>query len=235
MFRFYFGNASPEKLSGDSVPFCEVLCMKTPLNRDTLRQHLNYSWWKYALVIILGAVAVNLFFTVTAYRSPANKKVELYISGLADEAGLNDYMHRVRDLQMPDMEEMNALLLTGDSTYGPMQLSTYIAAGEGDLYLLPRDQFVSMASGGAWVALESMEEITSIFTSRDLSLQSGWRRQADSGESHLYGIPLSRLPGLSRYVAMENGFLSVLVSNGNDENVLKFLRILCEDMVEPAE
>ena len=124
------------------------------------------------------------------------------------------------------------LLLTGDSTYGPMQLSTYIAAGEGDLYLLPRDQFVSMASGGAWVALESMEEITSIFTSRDLSLQSGWRRQADSGESHLYGIPLSRLPGLSRYVAMENGFLSVLVSNGNNENVLKFLRILCEDMVE---
>ena len=209
--------------------------MKTPVNRDTLRQHLTYSWWKYALVILLGALSVNFFFTVTAYRTPAEKKVDLYISGLADEAGLNAYMERVRTLYMPDMEEMTALLLTGDATYGPMQLSTYIAAGEGDVYLLPRDTFISMAASGTWIPLESDEELTSIFTSRDLSLQSGWRREGESGESHLYGIPLSRLPGLSEYVRVENGFLSVLVTNGNTDNVLKFLRILCEEMVDAPE
>ena len=40
--------------------------MKTPINARTLRQHLTYSWWKYALVIALGAVAVNLYYTMTA-------------------------------------------------------------------------------------------------------------------------------------------------------------------------
>lgn len=206
--------------------------MKTPVNAKSIRQHLTYSWWKYALVIILGAVAVNLYFTVTAYRPPADKKIEMYLYGLGDENGLNSYMASVREEQMPEMEEMSALLLATDATYGPMQLTTYIAAAEGDLYLLPRDQFISFASSGAWLPLEHDAELTNLFTSREISLQSGWRRDAESGESHLYGIPVSKLPGLSQYAAVENGFLCILVTNGNDENVLRFLRILCEDMLE---
>ena len=209
--------------------------MKTPVNAKSIRQHLTYAWWKYALVIILGAVAVNLYFTVTVYRPPEDKKVSLYLYGLGDEPGLNSYMASVREEKMPEMEEMNALLLATDATYGPMQLTTYIAAAEGDLYLLPRDQFISFASSGAWLPLENDAELTSLFTSREISLQSGWRRDAESGESHLYGIPVSKLPGLSRYAAVENGFLCILVTNGNDENVLRFLRILCEDMLQEPE
>ena len=122
-------------------------------------------------------------------------------------------------------------MLTTDDTYGPMQLSTYIAAGEGDLYL-PAPGSVCLhgllrrlaAPGGGRGA-------DGFFTDRDISLQSGWRREADSGESHLYGIPLSRLPGLEQYLYVENGYLAVLITNRNDENVMKFLRILCEDML----
>ena len=206
--------------------------MKTPVNGKTLRQHLTYAWWKYALVIIVGTLGVNLLYTVTAYRSPAEKKVDLYVYGVADQTLLSAYMDEVRLTKMPDMEEMSALLMTTDASYGPMQISTYVAAGEGDIYILPRDEFVSLASGGAWVPLENNSGITSIFTERDISLQSGWRREAETGESHLYGIPLSKLPGLSRYLYVENGFVSVLLTNGNDDNVLKFLSILCEDMVD---
>ena len=206
--------------------------MKTPVNATTLRQHLTYSWWKYALLIVLGTLAVNLYFTVSAYRSPPEKKIDFYIYGLGDEKGLQEYMDTVRQESFPEMEEMNVLLLATDSTYGPMQLSTYIAAGEGDLYLLPRDEFISMASSGAWVSLEEDDELTALFTDRDISLQSGWRREADSGESHLYGIPVSRLPGLSRYAAVENGFLCVLVSGGNTDNTVQFLKVLCADMLE---
>ena len=64
--------------------------MKTPVNAQTLRQHLTYNWWKYALVIILSALAVNLYYTVTAYRPPEEKKVDFYIYGLADETALNE-------------------------------------------------------------------------------------------------------------------------------------------------
>ena len=209
--------------------------MKTPVNVRTIRQHLTYSWWKYLLLILFAVFGTDLYYTVSAYRSPPEKKVDFYVYGLADEAGLKAYMADVQSSSMQDMEEMNALIMSTDETYGPMQITTYIAAGEGDIYLLPRDQFISLASSGAWLPLEGDAELVSLFTGRDLSLQSGWRRESESGESHLYGIPVSRLPGLSRYAYVENGFLSILVTSGNEENCLKFLRILCGDMLDPPD
>ena len=206
--------------------------MKTPVNRRTVRQHLAYSWWKYALVIVLGAVAVNFYFTVTAYRTPPEKKIELYISGACDQEKLDAYLENVRETRLPEMEEILSVQLTVDSTYSAMQLTTYLAAGEGDIYVLPREQFVSMASSGTWVPLEQDEALTSLFSAREISLQSGWRREAESGESHVYGIPVSRLPGLREYLYTEDGYLCVLVSNGNDANVMKMLEILCADMIE---
>ena len=206
--------------------------MKTPVNRRTVQQHLTYSWWKYALIIVLGAAAVNFYFTATTYRTPPEKKIELYVSGACDQEKLDAYLENVRETRLPEMEEILSLQLTVDSTYSAMQLTTYLAAGEGDIYVLPREQFVSMASSGTWVPLEQDEALTSLFSAREISLQSGWRREAESGESHLYGIPVSRLPGLRDYLYTEDGYLCVLVSNGNDANVMKMLEILCEDMIE---
>lgn len=205
--------------------------MKTPINSRTLRQHLTYSWWKYALIIIFGAAAVNILFTVTVYRSPAEKKIDFYISGYGDGQALNSYISEVQQSRMPEMEEMTSLFLTTDATYGNMQLTTYVAAGEGDLYLLPRDGFVSLASQGAWIPLEEDAELMAIFNDAGISLQSGWRRDSSDGSTHLFGIPVSALPGLSSYVYVENGFLSVLINGGNTDNTLRFLRILCADML----
>ena len=208
--------------------------MKTPMNAQTLRQHLTYSWWKYALVIILGALAVNLYYTTSAYRAPESAKVELYIYGVGDEPALSEYVAGIQAEKMPEVEEMNARIIVPDTTYGSMMLTTYIAAAEGDIYLLPRDNFVSLASQGAFLPLEDEEALMAVFNEREISLQSGWRRNPEAGVNHLYGIPVSKLPGLSRYVAVENGYLAVLYTNGNTENVLEFLRILCEDMLDAA-
>ena len=207
--------------------------MKTPINAQTLRQHLTYNWWKYALVIILSALAVNLYYTTSAYRPPEEKKVDFYIYGLADETALRQYMADIYASEMPDMEEMGVNVMMADDSYGSMVLSTYVAAGEGDVYILPRDNFVSLASSGAFLPLEGDEELMAFFTSREISLQSGWRRESDSGENHLFGIPVSKLPGLERYCHVEGGYVCILVSNRNDVNSLKFLRLLCRDMIDP--
>ena len=209
--------------------------MKTPINSRTLRQHLTYCWWKYALVIILGAFAVNMYYTVSAYRSPAEKKVEMYVYGYGNEPVMNAYMEEVHGDILPEMEEMRAVLLTTDDTYGPMQITTYIAAAEGDVYILPRDNFVSMASSGAWVPLEEDEELMALFSDAGVSLQSGWRRNSEEGTSHLYGIPVSVLPGLSDMLYVENGYISVLVTGGNTDNVMIFLRRLCADMLQAPD
>jgi hypothetical protein len=113
-----------------------------------------------------------------------------------------------------------------------MQLMTYMAVGEGDLYLLPREQFLNDAAAGSLVPLEEDGELMDIFNKAGVSLQSGWRMASETGESHLYGIPQEKIPGLSQYAYAKDGFLCRIVTGGNPENAAKFLRILCRDMID---
>ena len=106
--------------------------------------------------------------------------------------------------------------------------STYAAAGEGNVYLLPRDAYLTFASSGLCAALEEDEELMAILDGVDL--QRGWKKN-DAGENHICGIPQDKLPGLSQYAYADNGFLCVLVTNKNPENTMKFFRIFCRDML----
>lgn len=206
--------------------------MKTPVNSKTLKQHFAYNWWKYLLAAVLAFGLVDLLYSVTAYRSPADKKVEFFVFGQMDQEKLTAYMNHVRETEMDDMEEMTPLQMLDDGYYGSMQLMTYMAVGEGDVYLLPRDEFVNGASGGTFVALENDRELMEIFDKAGISLQNGWRKNTETGESHLCGIPQNKLPGLSQYAYAKDGYLCVVVNSGNEENTLKFLRILCRDMIK---
>ena len=203
--------------------------MKTPLTSARLKQHLTYNWWKYVLAAILAVGLVDMLYTFTAYRPPRDKTVSFYIYGLMDETALTEYMENVRQTEMPDMEEMKPLMLLEDDTYGPMQLMTYMAAGEGDVYLLAREEFLNYASSGSLIPLEDDAELIALFDSAGVSLQSGWRRDTEAGETHLYGIPLEKLPGLTRYAYAKDGYLCLVITSQNLDNAKKFLRILCRD------
>ena len=205
--------------------------MKTSLTSKTLKQHLTYSWWKYLLVVAVAIGLVDLLYSVTAYRSPRDKTLGVYVYGYMDEQGLTDYLTDIRETELSDMEQVSCMLLTNDATYGPMQLMTYLAAGEGDLYVLPREEFLNYAASGSLVPLEEDSELLSLFDAAGVSLQSGWRRETESGETHLYGIPLEKIPGSGRYVYAEDGYLCMIVPTGNQPNALKLLRILCKDWI----
>ena len=207
--------------------------MKTPVNSRTLKNHFTYSWWKYLLVLVAGIFLVNLIFTVTAPRIPEDKKVEFYIYGLADDNALSAYLENVRVTEMPDMEAVTHSVLFQDQTYGAMTLVTHIAAHEGDIYLMPRDEFLSYAASGAFAPLEDDEALMSFFSEAGVDLTRGWRTLSDSDETHLYGIPLEALPGLNSLCYVENGFLAVTIYNGNMDNVMEFCRLLCREMVTP--
>ncbi len=209
--------------------------MKTPLNAKTLKNHLSYNWWKYLLAIIAGTFLVDLLFTVTAPKIPAEKEVQFFIYGYSNSEALTAYMDRIHETEMSDMESVTFSTLTMDSTYGPMQLTTYIAVGEGDLYYIPREEFLSYASGGAFCPLENDEELMEMFNAAGMNLRRGWRTLDGSDESHLFGIPADLLPGLMNYCYAEDGYLAVIVSGGNIENTMKFLRILVRDTISQAE
>lgn len=210
--------------------------MKTPVNTGTLKQHITYNWWKYLLIILVSLGLVDLLYSVTAYHPPREKTLGLYVYGVTTEEPLNAYLENVRQTEMPDMEEIRSLMMLVDDTYGPMQLMTYLAAGEGDLYLIPREQFLSYATSGSLSALDQDSELIALFDAAGANLQSGWRRNTETGETHLYGIPQNKIPGLSQYAYAQEGFLCLPVSSKNSDNALKLLRILCRDMItEPQQ
>ena len=209
--------------------------MKTHLNAKALKNHLTYNWWKYLLAVLAGTFLVDLLFTVTAPKIPEEKRVDFYVYGYTNEEALMVYMDKVHEEEMADMESVKCVTLTMDSTYGPMQLTTYISVGEGDLYLLPRDEFLSLSSSGAFCALEEDEEMMAMFDAAGKNLRRGWRTVDDLNETHLFGIPLDLHPGLSQYCYAEDGYLAVLLRGGNTENTMKFLRILVRDMIDPVE
>ena len=209
--------------------------MKTPVTSRSLKEHITYNWWKYLLIIAFSIGLVDILYTATAYKPPREKTVSFYVVGYVNEDSLNAYMENVRETEMPDMESVSATVLLQDDTYTAMQVLTYMSAGEGDLYMLRRDDFLSYAENGYLIPLEEDAELISIFDQAGVSLQSGWRRNAETGETHLYGIPQDKLPGLSRYILSQNGYIGVVITGANTENAMKFLRILCRDMVtEPA-
>lgn len=211
--------------------------MKTPITKETLRHHWNYSWWKYLTLVLCAIFGWNLIYTTTAYRPPEEKKVVLLATCLGEQDDLNAYMESVRLTEMPDMEQMDTMMMFMDETYGAMQLSTYIAAGEGDLYVLSKDDFQSYAASGAFVELDLLDEVADFCDEHELDVSKGWRTNTETGEKHLYGIPLKCLPGLQAYLyGTDDYYLSVVVNNGNQDNVLKFFNILLRDMVDaPAE
>ena len=209
--------------------------MKTPVTSVRLKQHLTYNWWKYLLIVLVAVGLVDLLYSVTAYRPPREKTVGFYIYGYMDEAGLTAYLDQVRETEMADVEEMKPLMLTTDSAYGPMQLMTYLAAGEGDVYLLPREEFLNYAANGNLVPLEDDAELIALFDSAGISLQNGWRRETETGETHLYGIPQDKLPGLSQYAWAQDGYLCMIITGANQDNAFKFMRILCRDMIPEPE
>ena len=205
--------------------------MNTPLTSQSLKHHLAYNWWKYLLIALISFGLVDLLYSVTAYRSPRDKTIGFYVYGYMDEPGLSAWMENVRETEMSDMEVMKPQMLLDDNAYGPMQLMTYMAVGEGDVYLLPREEFLNNAANGSLVPLENDSELMSLFDNAGISLQSGWRTDSGTGETHLYGIPQDKLPGLSQYAYAKDGFLCMIVSGRNQENAAKFLRILCRDTI----
>ena len=100
------------------------------LTKKRLKNHFAYNWWKYALSAAVSAMLVSIVFAVTAYRPPAEKKVELYVlNGYIDtETFQRDFWPELQ-AQKPEQEELTVLninLTDSSNIYAPMQFSTYV-------------------------------------------------------------------------------------------------------------
>lgn len=210
--------------------------MKTPITWANIKKHMTYNWWKYILVIILAGFGVDILFTVTRYVVPDEKKVEVYAYGYVADEPFNEYLKGIWEEETPEMEAVSAMAIMPDEQYGDMVLQVRLMANEGDIFILPREQFMNTADNGFMMDLETDAEIASLISEKNLSVQTGRRTVEGKDGAHLYGIPVSQLPGLQQFVLAEDGFVCVYVANGNEENVMRIMRRLVRDMAEaPAE
>lgn len=211
--------------------------ISTPVNADRLRTHFTYNWWKYIIMTLVMVFGWNLIYVQTAYRPPQDKRIDVYIkSAAATQEKADAFLSQVWQSAVPDMELVDSVIMTSpsDDYYGNMQLSVYIMAGEGDIYILPAQDFKNFAAQGAFLPLEDEVAAGAIATG-DIDLTGGFVTVLDeaepaSSQMHLYGIPADSLYGFIDGMQLDNRgmVLCIMVNGGNNKNTITFMNALIQ-------
>lgn len=206
--------------------------IKTAITRKKIRTHITYNFWKYILVIAAAIFGWDLLYSMTAYKSPEDKRIDLYIqSPLVTEQRAEAFFQPIWEERVPDMEVVDAIMLTSSTQdyYGSMQLTVYIMAQEGDIYMLSSSDFKSFASQGVFLDLQPAIDAGKLHVG-DMDLSAGYVALIDdnglpTGERKLFGIPAASLGGLAEGLGLDTRDLviSVTAFNGNEDNVIAFL------------
>lgn len=214
--------------------------MKTPLTKEKVRNHFTYGSWKYLLLAALAVFGWSLIFTTTAYRSPQDKRIDLYAQTTTTTAeNMDAFLEPIWREVTPEMEVVSSVALMNLDDYSTsMQLTAYMAAGDGDIYFLTEQYFKSFAAAGSFLELDALVENGTIQVDGvDLSkgrvavvTEYDENDQPVTAEQHLYGVPLDEFYGFMSGMQLDNRglYAAILVNNGNDENVIPFFNALLQ-------
>lgn len=207
------------------------MSLSLPITSQKVRNHFHYSFWKYLLLIVIALFGWNLLYTTTRYQSPENLKVEFYAEGnMTYSEALQALADQIHTEVLPDMEEVTATITTFDEMYGDMQLMVWVSAGQGDVYLLSKDRFQSMAENEAALDLQPYVDSGALQT-EGIDLTGGYVRDSETGLTKLMGIPADSMTGLNDYgLVTQDAVFWVLAQNGNDDNTIAFLNYLLTHM-----
>lgn len=203
------------------------------ITKKLIKHHWSYNWWKYLLLVFLCAAGVDVVFTMTAYRPPEEKKMEIYVlNGYCDTAAMQTELEPLFFEAHPEQEELTILNinLTGGDMYAAMQFSTYAAAQQGDVCLLPRSEVQKLAAEGAENAFMDLAPYieSGAIDVQDIDLIGG-RMKNSEGKESIYAIPADSLYGLLAFGNdPADGMLCVMGYNGNEETSAAVVNMLIE-------
>jgi len=213
----------------------------TSLTKKKVADHFYYNSWKYILLIVLSIMGWNIIYTQTAYRVPADKRIDVYVkTGTTTAEVIDAFLEPIWKDTVPDMEIVSSTILLASNDYSSsMQLTTWIMAGEGDIYILPSSDYKTYASSGVFLDLQPYIDDGSIQVS-DLNLDAAKIQVGigmdDNGntvydeELRPFGIPMDNLYGYMEGMSLDNRgmVMAITVANGNTDNVVPFLNALIE-------
>ena len=203
------------------------------ITKKTLKNHWSYNWWKYLLLVGLCAALVDVTFAMTAYRPPEEKKIEIYIlNDYCNTSAMQEELEPLFFAAHPEQEELTIMNinLTGGDMYAPMQYSTYVAAQQGDVCLMPRDEVEKLTADGADYAFMDLTPYieSGVIDVQDIDLTSGVMKSS-TGEERIYAVPADSLYGLLAYGNdPADSFLCIMDYNGNEDTSAAVLSMMIE-------
>lgn len=203
------------------------------ITKKRIKDHWRYGWWKYAIFAVVVAIGIDLLFSMTAYRSPEDKRIQLYMcNGYADAQALETDLWPALLEACPEQEELLAMNidLTTSDYYAQIQFTTYTAAREGDVCLLPASEVRALASDGADYAFLELTPYVErgVIPTEGIDLEAGMLEDSN-GVRGLYAIPADTLYGLYEYGCdPAGGMLCAMVYGGNDDTAATLIGQMIE-------
>ena len=203
------------------------------ITKKWLKNHWAYSWWKYMLLGCICIMGVNVLFTTTAYRAPDEKKIELYVcNNYVDSQTLENQISEVFFERFPEQEELTVMNvnLSANDMYVQMQFTTYLAAQQGDVLLLPKSEVYKLSEGGADNAFMDLTPYieSGVIDPEKLGVEPLTLTDAE-GVQGIYAIPTDSLYGLLELGNMpEGGYLCATVFSGNEDTAAEMINLLFE-------
>lgn len=194
------------------------------ITKEKILTHFTYAWWQYVLLITVAALGFNLAFTMTSYRSPRNLTVKTQYEGLVSDetqATVEETMLNLKETLLPTMEEISFDSFILDHTYADMQLTTWMSAGEGNIYIVSHSTFEKL--NYFLVDLAPYIE-NGMLQPGNIELDSGYLTDPISGESKLVGLPIDTVSGLKKLgLTTDDYFICLARESGNIENAIILL------------
>ncbi len=160
----------------------------TKLTREKLKVHFHYSRMAYLIVIVLTVMAANLIYSMTEYRAPNARRVDIEIVGAYAETSTEAAQQAIArmlaagqeaerqadaaqgiDVTAPDYEcalqevamftiEYDETASSEDTYYSLQKYMVTLAAQEGDIYVISRSQLIDLIEQNAVVPLDDYIE-----------------------------------------------------------------------------
>ena len=206
--------------------------IKERITKKWLKNHLFYSWWKYLILAAACIFCVDILFSMTEYRPPEEKKVEVYIlNDYVEAAAVREELSPIFFKRCPEQEELTVLSINigSDDMYARMQFTTYAAAQQGDVYMLPFSEFRNLTAE----SYEAFADLTpyienGVIDIRDIDVSDYTVQNADGTQS-VYAIPSDTLYGLMRYSNDPAGSILCLTEfGGNIDHAAEVLNLMIE-------
>jgi hypothetical protein len=207
-----------------------VSMYRAKINKDQIRNHLHYDKWKYILGIVLVIFSWSMLTTITTPRTPADKKVDIYLVGgysLYEEA--DKYAEKIL-ADFPELWEVNIynINIEGEMEYtGRQQLMVMIGSQTGDIFSFTKGEFEVMVEMEAFLPLDDYPELLSHFTEEEL--EEGTFTTANDPTPRIYGLPISDVEPIGgKFFNTEDTLMGVMSYSQNTEKAVEVLEWIIE-------